>query len=287
MKGMKIERISVIGAGIMGSGIAQLAAISSYEVVLNDLEDSIVTKAMQIIDKYLRKDVAKEKLTQNEYENTKGRLAGTTSLKEAAEKADLIIEAVPEKMGTKKELIKQANEFVSDDTIFASNTSSLSITEMASVYRRPDCFIGLHFFQPVPLMKPVELVKGLATSEETAQVVAEIAVKMGKTVIRVKESPGFAWNRIFVPMINEAIYTLMEGIATAEGIDTLARLANATPIGPLALADLIGLDTLLMIMEALHQEFSDSKYRPCPLLRKMVRAGYLGRKTGRGFFGYS
>jgi len=284
---MKIERISVIGAGIMGSGIAQLAAISSYEVVLNDLEDSIVTKAMQIIDKYLRKDVAKEKLTQNEYENTKGRLAGTTSLKEAAEKADLIIEAVPEKMGTKKELIKQANEFVSDDTIFASNTSSLSITEMASVYRRPDCFIGLHFFQPVPLMKPVELVKGLATSEETAQVVAEIAVKMGKTVIRVKESPGFAWNRIFVPMINEAIYTLMEGIATAEGIDTLARLANATPIGPLALADLIGLDTLLMIMEALHQEFSDSKYRPCPLLRKMVRAGYLGRKTGRGFFGYS
>ncbi|MCK4786458.1 MAG: 3-hydroxybutyryl-CoA dehydrogenase [Desulfobacteraceae bacterium] len=283
---MSITRIAVLGAGIMGSGIAQLAASRGYEVIVEDIKDSIVYKAIQTIDKYLLKDVEKEKLTHSQYEEIKYRLHTTTRLKDAVEEADLIIEAVPENMETKKELIKKANDFISDRTIFASNTSSLSITEMASVYRHPDRFIGLHFFQPVPLMKPVELVKGLATSEETARVVAEVAERMGKTVINVKESPGLVWNRIYVPMMNEAIYTYMEGLATAEGIDTLAKLANATPIGPLALADLIGLDTLLMIMEVLYHEFSDSKYRPCPLLRKMVRAEYLGRKTGRGFFKY-
>lgn len=283
---MSITRIAVLGAGIMGSGIAQLAASRGYEVIVEDIKDSIVYKAIQTIDKYLLKDVEKEKLTHSQYEEIKYRLHTTTRLKDAVEEADLIIEAVPENMETKKELIKKANDFISDRTIFASNTSSLSITEMASVYRHPDRFIGLHFFQPVPLMKPVELVKGLATSEETARVVAEVAERMGKTVINVKESPGLVWNRIYVPMMNEAIYTYMEGLATAEGIDTLAKLANATPIGPLALADLIGLDTLLMIMEVLYHEFSDSKYTPCPLLRKMVQAGYLGRKTGRGFFKY-
>jgi len=271
----------------MGSGIAQISANSGYEVIVEDIKDSALHHAMQAIDKYLLKDIEKGKLTHSECEEIKNRLHATTRLKEAVEGADLIIGAVPEKMETKKELIKQANDFVSDGAIFASNTSSLSITAMASVYRHPDRFIGLHFFQPVPLMKPVELVKGLPTSEETALVVTEVAERMGKTVINVKESPGLVWNRIFVPMMNEAIYTYMEGLATAEDIDTLAKLANATPIGPLALADLIGLDTLLMIMEALYHEFSDSKYRPCPLLKKMVRAGYLGRKTGRGFFEYS
>jgi len=284
---MSITRIAVLGAGIMGSGIEQLSASSGYEVIVEDVEDSVVEHAIQTIDKYLVKDVEKGKFTHSEYEEIKHRLHTTTRIKDAVEEADLIIEAVPENMEMKKELIKKANDFVSDGAIFASNTSSLSITEMASAYRHPDRFIGLHFFQPVPLMKPVELVKGLATSEETARVVTEVAERMGKTVINVKESPGLVWNRIYVPMMNEAIYTYMEGLATAEDIDTLAKLANATPLGPLALADLIGLDTLLMIMEALYHEFSDSKYRPCPLLRKMVRAGYLGRKTGRGFFEYS
>jgi 3-hydroxybutyryl-CoA dehydrogenase len=284
---MGIERIAIVGAGIMGSGIAQLSATSGYEVVIADIKDTALDSAMKTIDKYLLKDLEKKKLTQGEYEALKSRIRMTTSLKDALEEANLIIEAVPEKLETKKELIGEANEFVSAQAIFASNTSSLSITAIASVYRDPRRFIGLHFFQPVPLMKPVELVRGLATSEETAQIVAEVSEKMGKTVINVRESPGLVWNRIFVPMMNEAIFAYMEGLATAEDIDKLAKLANATPIGPLSLADLIGLDTVLMIMEALYHEFADSKFRPCPLLRKMVRAGYLGRKSGKGFFDYS
>jgi len=283
---MAIENIAVLGAGIMGSGIAQLSAISGYNVIMADISDPILNRAMRTIDKYLLKDIEKQKLTHSEYDEIKSRLDVTTNLKKAIENAHLIIEAVPEKLETKKALIIETNEFVSDEAIFASNTSSLSITAMASVYRHPDRFIGLHFFQPVPIMKPVELVRGLSTSEETARVVVSVSERMGKTVINVKDSPGLVWNRIFIPMMNEAIYTYMEGLATAEDIDKLARLANATPIGPLALADLIGLDTVLMIMEALYFEFSDSKYRPCPLLRKMVRAGYLGRKTGKGFFEY-
>jgi len=284
---METKNIAVLGAGIMGSGIAQLAAISGYEVILMDIEESILDRAMRTIDTYLVKDMGKKRFTHSEYEEIKRRIHLTTSLKKATEAVDLIIEAVPEKLEMKKELIMRTNEFISDKTIFASNTSSLSITAMASSYRFPDHFIGLHFFQPVPIMKPVELVNGLVTSEGTVQEVTEVAERMGKTVINVKESPGLVWNRIFVPMMNEAIYTYMEGLATAEDIDKLAKLANATPIGPLSLADLIGLDTVLMIMEALHNEFSDSKYRPCPLLMKMVRAGNLGRKSGRGFFEYT
>ena len=284
---MEIKRIGVIGAGIMGSGIAQVAARSGYDVIIEDIEHSLVNKAIQTIDKYFSKDINKGKLSKEDYEQIKSRIKGTTNINEAVGDADVVIEAVFEKMDIKKDLIKKVSEFVSDDTIFASNTSSLSISEMASVYRRPNRFIGMHFFNPVPLMKLVELIKGLATSEETHQLVTDLAVKMGKTVINVNESPGFAVNRILVPMINEAIYTLMEGIATAEDIDTGAKLGYGHPIGPLALADLIGLDTLLMVMDTLYREFSDSKYRPCPLLRKMVRGGYLGRKTGRGFFEYS
>jgi len=201
----------------MGSGIAQISANSGYEVIVEDIKDSALHHAMQAIDKYLLKDIEKGKLTHSECEEIKNRLHATTRLKEAVEGADLIIGAVPEKMETKKELIKQANDFVSDGAIFASNTSSLSITAMASVYRHPDRFIGLHFFQPVPLMKPVELVKGLPTSEETALVVTEVAERMGKTVINVKESPGLVWNRIFVPMMNEAIYTYIGGPSHGRG----------------------------------------------------------------------
>jgi 3-hydroxybutyryl-CoA dehydrogenase len=284
---MGIRSVAVLGAGIMGSGIAQLSAASGYEVIVTDLKDSALQNTIKTIDKYLLKDIEKQKLTHSEYEEIRNRIHVTRSLKEATQEAELIIEAVPERFETKRELIMETSEFVSDEAVFASNTSSLSITAMASAYRHPERFIGLHFFQPVPLMKPVELVRGLATSEETARLVTEVSEKMGKTVINVKDSPGLVWNRIFIPMMNEAIYTYMEGLATAQDIDKLAKLANATPIGPLSLADLIGLDTVLMIMEALYREFSDSKYRPCPLLRKMVRAGYLGRKTGKGFFEYS
>jgi 3-hydroxybutyryl-CoA dehydrogenase len=284
---MGIRSVAVLGAGIMGSGIAQLSAASGYEVIVTDLKDSALQNTIKTIDKYLLKDIEKQKLTHSEYEEIRNRIHVTRSLKEATQEAELIIEAVPERLETKRELIMETSEFVSDEAVFASNTSSLSITAMASAYRHPERFIGLHFFQPVPLMKPVELVRGLATSEETARLVTEVSEKMGKTVINVKDSPGLVWNRIFIPMMNEAIYTYMEGLATAQDIDKLAKLANATPIGPLSLADLIGLDTVLMIMEALYREFSDSKYRPCPLLRKMVRAGYLGRKTGKGFFEYS
>lgn len=284
---MVMTNVAVLGAGIMGSGIAQLAATSGHEVVLMDIEDSILNRAIRTVDKFLVKEMEKKKFNSSEYEEIKNRIQVTTNLKRAMEEAGLIIEAVPEKLELKKELIIKASEFVADKAIFTSNTSSLSITAMASCYRHPDRFAGLHFFQPVPIMKPVEVVKGLATSEETVREVTEVAERMGKTVINVKESPGLVWNRIYVPMMNEAIYTLMEGLATAEDIDRLARLANATPIGPLSLADLIGLDTILMIMEALYHEFCDSKYRPCPLLRQMVRAGNLGRKSGKGFFEYS
>jgi len=284
---MEVKRIAVIGAGIMGSGIAQVAASSGYNVFLDDIEESLLNKATYTIDKYLTKAVKKQKLTVNEYREIKRRIRPTTDLEEAVAEADLIIEAINEKMAIKKDLISRVNEFGLDNKIFASNTSSLSITEMASSYFKPELFIGMHFFNPVPLMGLVELVKGMTTSEETHQFVSDVALKMGKKVITVNESPGFAVNRIFVPMINEAIYTFMEGIATAEDIDMGAKLGYGHPIGPLALADLIGLDTVLMVMETLYQEFSDSKYRPCPLLKKMVRAGYLGRKSGRGFFEYS
>ena len=283
---MEIRRIAIIGAGIMGSGIAQVAASKGFEVTMEDVEESHLNKGIRSIEFYLSKDVKKGRLSAKKCEEIKNRIRGTIDLEEAVANADVIIEAVIEKMDVKKKLIRNISKFSPYHAILASNTSSLSITEMASVYHSPQNCIGMHFFNPVPVMKPVELIRGLTTSEETYQEIRNLVATMGKTAITVNDNPGFVWNRIFAPMINEAVYTLMENVATAEDIDSLSRLGNCSPIGPLALADLIGLDTVLMIMESLHAEFSDSKYRPCPLLRKMVRAGCLGRKTGRGFYGY-
>jgi 3-hydroxybutyryl-CoA dehydrogenase len=283
---MEIRRIAIIGSGIMGAGIAQVAASKGFGVIMEDIKASQLNRAINTLEAYLLKDVRKEKLTENEYEKIKSRIKGTTDLKEAVADADVIIEAIIERMDAKKKLIKEVNRFSPDHAIFASNTSSISITGMACTFHRPDNFMGMHFFNPVPIMKPVELIRGLTTSEETYQAIHGLALRMGKTAIPVKDSPGFVWNRIFAPMMNEAVYTLMEDVALPEAIDSLAKLGNCSPIGPLALADFIGLDTLLMIMESLYDEFADSKYRPCPLLRMMVRAGYLGRKTGKGFYEY-
>ncbi len=284
---MDIKKIAVIGAGLMGSGIAQVAAQAGFDVALNDIEQRFIDRGMNGIEGNLKRTVEKGKMSAQDADAMRGRLKGILSLKEAVADADVIIEAVIERMDLKKSVYEQLEAAAKDTTIFATNTSGLSVTEMAAVTSRPERFIGMHFFNPVPVMKLVEIIRGIATSDETVAVIKAMTEKMGKTAIEVKEAPGFVVNRILVPMIAEAIFVLQEGLASKEEIDAGMKLGANHPIGPLALADLVGLDTLLSVQQHLYEEFGDSKYRPPMLLKQLVRAGRLGRKSGRGFYDYA
>ncbi|HYA43143.1 MAG TPA: 3-hydroxybutyryl-CoA dehydrogenase [Syntrophobacteraceae bacterium] len=284
---MEIRNICILGAGIMGSGIAQVVAEAGFNVSLNDIEDRFIQNGISSIRKNLERAVSKGKMQASDAESVAGRIKGTTALEEAATDSHIVIEAVIEFMSLKREVFGKLDAICKPDTIFCSNTSGLSITEIASATKRPEKFIGMHFFNPVPVMKLVELIRGFLTSDETLATAKSFVEKTGKTPIEVKEAPGFAVNRILCPLLNEAIFTLAEGIASAEDIDRAMVLGANHPIGPLGLSDMIGLDTLLLVLDALHQELGEDKYRPSPLLRKMVRAGCLGRKTGKGFFDYT
>ena len=283
---MKIKKVCVLGAGIMGSGIAQAVAAAGFEVSVRDIEDRFIEKGLATIKSHLDRAVEKEKIGAKEAKAIIGRISGTTDLKNATAEADLVIEAVVENMRVKREVFAELDVICRADTILASNTSGLSITEIASVTNRPDKVLGVHFFNPAPVMELVELIRGYLTSDHTVATAKTFIEKLGKTAIEVKEAPGFAVNRILCPMINEAIFVYSEGIASVEDIDQAMALGANHPMGPLALADLVGLDTLLAVLEGLHQELGEDKYRPAPLLRKMVRAGHLGRKSGKGFYHY-
>jgi len=282
---MVIKTVGVVGAGTMGAGIAQVAARAGYNVIMRDITEDFVKRGMSVIKKNLAREVKKEKITQENADTVLARVNGTTELSELVS-CDFVIEAAIEKMDLKKEIFRELDKICKPDTFFASNTSGLSVTEMAAVTGRPQRFIGMHFFNPVPVMKLVEVIKGAETDEITVNVTRDMVQTMGKETIMVNEAPLFAVNRILVPMLNEAMFVLMEGVASAEDIDKGMMLGANHPIGPLALCDLIGLDTMLMVCDTLYNETGDSKYRPCPLLRKMVRAGHLGRKSGRGFYVY-
>ena len=279
-------KVGVLGTGTMGAGIIQVLAQNGYEVVLRARRQTSVDGGIAKIVKNLEKLVKKEKITEAEKEEILGRISGSTDIA-IVKDADLIIEAATEDMEAKKALFAELDELCRPDTIFATNTSSLSITEIAAATKRPDKVVGMHFFNPVPAMKLVEIIKGLTTSDETRDVVVKLAEDLKKTPVEVAEAPGFVVNRILIPMINEAIGILADGVADAEGIDNAMKLGANHPMGPLALGDLIGLDVVLAIMNVLYTEYGDSKYRPHVLLKKMVRAGKLGMKSGEGFFVYN
>jgi len=285
VRGGKKMKIMVVGAGQMGAGIAQVSAQAGFTTYLNDLNREIINKGMGGIENNLTRDVQKGKMTEQEKEKILARIQASDQLSPAKE-CDLVIEAIVENLEIKQSLFKQLDEICPPKTILASNTSSLPITEIAAVTKRPEKVIGMHFMQPVPVMTLVEIIRGLATSEETYQKVEEISRAMGKFPVSVRDVPGFVSNRVLQVMINEAIYWGYEGVATPEGIDEIMKRGMNHPMGPLALADFIGLDTVLSILEIMYKGYGDPKFRPCPLLRQYVKAGWLGRKSGRGFYEY-
>lgn len=283
---MAISKVMVIGAGQMGSGIAQVFATSGYAVYLHDLKEEFVQKGMNSIAKNLSRQVEKGKLSKEEQERILANISPSIAL-ENASTVDLVIEAAIENMEIKSKLFAELDKIAQTHTILATNTSALPITEIAAATKRPDKVIGMHFMNPVPVMKLVEIIRGLATAEEVYKTIEDLSKTLGKTPVEVNDYPGFVSNRILMPMINEAVYTLYEGVASKEAIDDVMKLGMNHPMGPLTLADFIGLDTCLYIMETLHEGFGDDKYRPCPLLRKYVKAGWLGRKSGKGFYEYN
>ena len=280
-----IKKVSVIGCGTMGNGISQVFAQKGFDVSLIDIKQEFLDKSIATIGKSLDRMIKKEKITEDDKKAILGRINTSTKL-EAAKDSQLVIEAVTEQLDIKLKIFSDLEEICPDDVIFASNTSSMPITELASATKRPEKFVGMHFMNPVPIMKLIELIRGMATSDETYNLIEELAKKLGKIPVEVNDFPGFVANRILMPMINEAVFAHFEGVATVEAIDEVMKLGMAHPMGPLTLADFIGLDVCLSILEVMYEGLGDPKYRPCPLLKKMVQAGYLGRKSGRGFYIY-
>jgi len=282
---MEIKTVGVIGAGTMGNGIAHVFAKCGFEVALVEVEQRFLDRGLQTITKNMEREVSKAKLTEADRDASLKRIHGTLDRKDLA-KCDIVVEAASERFEIKSELFRELDQICRPEVILASNTSSISITKLAAQTRRPDKVIGMHFFNPVPMMKLVEVIRGLATTDETYATVKALATKLDKTPVEVNDAPGFVSNRVLMPLLNEAMYTVMEGVATPEAVDEVFKLGMAHPMGPLTLADFIGLDVCLDIMRVMHSGLGDPKYRPCPLLIKMVDAGWLGRKSGRGFYKY-